>query len=245
MDTTKFNDSKYNLWGRKYPAVVSLTFPLLAIIYVFYDKITSNQLSELESVFKIILFFGTIIPSLFFFYMMTIREISMSILENVFDWLFGKPTSNLFLPGFDLITKDMKDSIKNKLKEKHKIDLDDSTIVSAEKKANRRNRPYRHRVNEAVSLMREVVRGNPILLEFNAVYGFFRNLAGGMLINLALIILLHILNEKSNANYNCEIAWSLYIVGAIFVMSSVFMITSRYRYAKRLFYLFDQYDKSE
>lgn len=239
----KFNDSKYNLWGRKYPAVVSLSFPLLAIIYVFYDKITGNQLSELEAVFKIILFFGTIIPSLFFFYMMTIREISMSILENAFDWLFGKPTSNLFLPGFGLISKDMKDSIKKKLKEKYQIDLGDTTIITSEKKANRRNRPYRHRVNEAVSLMREVVRGNPILLEFNAIYGFFRNLAGGMLINLALIWLLYILNGKSEIKYDSEIMWSLYVVGTIFIMSIVFMVTSRYRYAKRLFYLFDQNDK--
>lgn len=239
---SKFNDSKYNLWGRKYPAVVSLTFPLLAIIYALYDKITTNQLSELESVFKVILFFGTIIPSLFFFYMMTIREISISILENLFDWLFGKPTSNLFLPGCNLISEKMKTSIKKKPKDSFKIDLDDASIVSDEKKADRRNRPYRQRINEAVSCMREIVRGNPILLEFNAIYGFFRNLAGGMLINLVLICIIYILNDKFNGIFGGEIVWSFCIVGTIFIMSLIFMITSRYRYAKRLFYLFDQYE---
>ncbi len=173
---------------------------------------------------------------------MTIREISISILENLFDGLFGKPTSNLLLPSCGLVSEKMKTSIKKKLKNSFKIDLDDASIVSDEKKASRRNRPYRHRVNEAVSCMREVVRGNPILLEFNAIYGFFRNLAGGMLINLVLICLIHVLNDKFDGKFGDEITWSFYIVGTIFIMSLIFMITSRYRYAKRLFYLFDQYE---
>lgn len=246
MGQSKFDDNKYNQWGRKYPAVVSLTFPLLAIIYVFYDKIAGDGLSEFLAVFKIILFFGTIVPALFFFYMMSIREISISVLENFLNWLFGKPTSNLFLPNFKMISNPMKESIKKTLKDEYHIDLNEAKLFENGKEANRRNRVYRHRVNEAVSCMRDVVRGNSILLEFNAIYGFFRNLAGGMLLNLILIVILFLIGLNSGVvDYNNELTWSFYIIGTLFIICLLFSITSRYRYARRLFYLFDQHKQEK
>lgn len=239
VNNTKFNDSKYNLWGRHYPAVVSLTFPLLAIIIFFFNEIQNDGLSDFENIFKIILFFGTIIPSLFFFYMMTMREISIEIIENFLDWAFGKPTSNLFLPSCNMITNDMKTSVKKKLKEGPKIDLDDSVLLG-DKKESRRNRPYRHRVNEAFSYMRESVWGDSILLEFNAVYGFFRNLAGGMLINIFIVIGLSFAEFKDTPEYADYVQWAIYALCGLFVICIIFLLTSRYRYAKRIFYLYSQ-----
>ena len=32
-------DKKYNQWARHYPAIVNLVFPLIVIVYAFFDKI--------------------------------------------------------------------------------------------------------------------------------------------------------------------------------------------------------------
>lgn len=232
---SKFNDNKYNLWGRKYPAIVCLTFPLLVIIYYFFDSL-DDKMSQMTSVLKIILFFGSVIPSLFFFYMMTIRELSNIVIENFLNWLFGKPTSNMLLPKFPLISKECKEEIKKYLKEDG-IELDVNGKYNGND-ANRRNRKYRHRVDEAVSMIKEEVRGDSILLEFNAVYGFFRNMTGGMLLNLLIWKLLNYLNTTFKCQCDTELWWSLWVIVALIVLGLFFAITSRYRYAKRLLSLY-------
>lgn len=242
MSLPKFNDRKYNLWGRKYPAVVCLTFPLLVIIYYYFNSL-DTKMSQLSSVFKIILFFGTIIPSLFFFYTMVIREIAISLIEMPMDWLFGKPTSNLLLPKLGFITDECKMKIKDKLKDDG-IELDiDGKFNNV--KADRRNRKYRHRVDEGVGVIKEAVRGDAILLEFNAVYGFFRNMTGGMILNLFIWIFLSKLNAATGSVYDNEIFWSFRIIIALVVLGIFFSITSRYRYARRLFTLYCDKKKSE
>lgn len=235
MSLPKFNDSKYNLWGRKFPAVVCLTFPLLAIIYYYFDSL-DTKMSQLSSVFKIILFFGTIIPSLFFFYTMVIREISISLIEIPMNWLFGKPTSNLLLPKLGFITDECKSKVKEKLKEDGiELDIDGKF---GDRKADRRNRKYRHRVDEGVGVIKEAVRGDAILLEFNAVYGFFRNMTGGMILNLLIWLFLSNLNAANGSVYDNEILWSFRIIIALIFLGILFTITSRYRYARRLFTLY-------
>lgn len=231
----KFNDKKYNLWGRKFPAIVCLTFPMLAIIYYYFGSLT-GQISQLATVFKIILFFGTIIPSLFFFYTMTIRELSISLIELPLNWLFGKPTSNLLLPKLGFITDECKNKVKQNLKE-YGIELDVNGKFDG-KKADRRNRKYRHRVDEAIGVIKETERGDAILLEFNAVYGFFRNMTGGMLLNLLVWYLLSILNSLSDGKFDTEIQWSFWAILILVFIGLLFSITSRYRYAKRLLSLY-------
>lgn len=64
-------DKKYNQWARYYPAIVNLIFPLIVIVYAFFDKIhVSGNLtltvSRIELITKIILVFGSVIPAFVF-----------------------------------------------------------------------------------------------------------------------------------------------------------------------------------
>ena len=99
-----------------------------------------------------------------------------------------------------------------------------------------RDNDYRQIVNEAVTLIREDTRHDPILFEYNCIYGFYRNLAGGMLLNIIILVLLYFCSDSRA--YIELLKWGFYIMLSVLCLSLLFVRTSGKRYAMRLFVVF-------
>lgn len=232
-------DKKYNLWARNYPAFVSLVFPLLGVIYVFFGGVKDikgldEAYSNIEIFLKVILVFGSIIPALFFFYIFTIREVAMSIIPRLMNKLFEVNTTKLLLGKDKTFSADRKKKIKEKIKEKYDISIPE--VEKVYKRLLKRDNDYRQVVNEAVTLIREDVRHDPILFECNCIYGFYRNLAGGMLLNIIMLVVLYFFSDRGT---NIEFfKWGFYIMLSVLGISLLFVRTSGKRYATRLYVVF-------
>lgn len=232
-------DKKYNLWARKYPAFVSLVFPLLGVIYVFFGGIKdinglNEEYSDIEVVLKVLLVFGSIIPALFFFYIFSIREVAMSIIPPVMNKLFEINTTKLLLGKDKTFSADRKSKIKKKVKEKYDISIPEAEKVF--KCSLKRDTDYRQKVNEAVTLIREDTRHDSILFEYNCIYGFYRNLAGGMLLNIIMLAVLYFFCDSEA--YIDILRWGGYVMLSLLGISLLFVRTSGKRYATRLYVVF-------
>ena len=233
-------DKKYNKWARYYPAIVNLVFPLIVIVYAFFDKINvPNNLpmtvSRIELISKIILVFGSVIPALFFFYVFFIRELSMHAVERLLDYAFGKKAINMLKSNNHTFSEDRKNTIRKKIKTDFNIEI-------PRENKNRRLFPKKDefgvKADEAFDLMREKTRQSPILFEYNCVYGFFRNLSGGFLFNLIALILMCLFKVQLKDNLQDIISCYWYIIPILLVISIVFVRTSGYTYSKRLYIVY-------
>lgn len=232
-------DKKYNLWARKYPAFVSLVFPLLGIIYVFFGGVKDikgldEAYSDIGVILKVFLVFGSIIPALFFFYIFTIREVAMSIIPRSMNKLFEINTTKLLLGKDNTFSADRKKIIKDKVQEKYNISIPEAEKVF--KRSLRRDNDYRQKVNEAVTLIREDTRHDSILFEYNCIYGFYRNLAGGMLLNLIMLLGFYFFSDSGT--YNELLKCGGYVMLSVLGLSLLFVRTSGKRYATRLYVVF-------
>lgn len=232
-------DKKYNLWARKYPAFVSIVFPLLGVVYVFFGGVKDIEgldeaYSDIEVILKVLLVFGSIIPALFFFYIFTIREVATSIIPRLMNKLFEINTTKLLLNNNKTFSEDRKKKIKNKVNGRYGIVIPEKERVY--KCSLNRDNDYRQIVNEAVTLIREDTRHDPILFEYNCIYGFYRNLAGGMLLNIIILVLLYFCSDSRA--YIELLKWGFYIMLSVLCLSLLFVRTSGKRYAMRLFVVF-------
>ena len=240
-------DKKYNQWARHYPAIVNLVFPLIVIVYAFFDKINvSNDLamtvSRIELITKIILVFGSVIPALFFFYVFFIRELSMHVVERSLDSIFGKKTINMLKANNHTFSDERKNKIKEKIKSDFGIDI---PAEECKRWLFPSKDDFRIKANEAFDRIRENTRQNPILFEYNCVYGFFRNLSGGLLFNLFALFVILILKIEFKENLQEIISCYWYVIPIMLLISLVFIRTSGYTYSKRLFIVFLDQEKKE
>ena len=237
-------DKKYNQWARYYPAIVNLVFPLVVIVFAFFDKVhvegnLVKTVSRIELITKIVMVFGSIVPALFFFYVFFIREISMHVVERFMDWILGKKAINLLKEKNKTFSVDRKKKIKAKIKKDFKIE------IPAQGK-NWRLFPikddFRRIVDEAFDRIREYTRPNAILFEYNCVYGFFRNLSGGLLFNFIILVFLRVFKVSFAPNVTSIIDIYWYIIPLLLIVSLIFTRTSGYTYSKRLYIVFLDYE---
>ena len=129
---------------------------------------------------------------------------------------------------------DRKSKIKKKVKEKYDISIPEAEKVF--KCSLKRDTDYRQKVNEAVSLIREDTRHDSILFEYNCIYGFYRNLAGGMLLNIIMLAVLYFFCDSEA--YIDILRWGGYVMLSLLGISLLFVRTSGKRYATRLYVVF-------
>lgn len=224
-------DRKYNEWARRNPAIVSIVFPLLATVY-FFQKYTA-ELNNVRYVVGVVLSFGAIIPALLFFYQSSIREISVLIIEKPMFFIFGRPAAKLMKKSCGILSDQRKARIIKKAKEANidAIYTDGDTPKSywARRKAAR----------EAFEKIRETCRENPVVFEFNCTYGFFRNLCGGLVVDLLICWGLCVLNGKKQLGIENLINGSAWVIGALLVFCLICTYYSAMRYAKRVYVVYD------
>lgn len=227
----ELRDRKYNDWARRNPAIVSIVFPLLVTIYFFQEY--TEDLNSVRYIVGVILSFGSIIPALFFFYQSSIREISVLLVEAPLFSIFGRPASNLLKKGNRSLTSQRKERILAKAKAAgiEAIYPDDDKSKSCFER--------RKIAREAFEKIRETCREDPVVFEFNCTYGFFRNLSGGLIVDLLICGGLAIYNFKNQLNIGQMLGSCAIILGALLVFCLICTYFSAVRYAKRVYVLYD------
>lgn len=193
--TSKERDEKYNRWARKMPTTITISLPLLLIIYVFFDPIIETSEKELLSVTKVLLYFTTIASSFFFFGMFILREVG-TLLERFPFFRFRE--YRLLSDKNGILHEKTKNDIREHIRGKYN---DGDKIVF-----NCNQKEDKIRLKDIVNQIKEDTRGSSILFEYQCVYGFFRNLTGGMLLNFLSVLTIKILFGISH-QWKCSPAW--------------------------------------
>lgn len=223
-------DKKYNDWARRNPAIVSIVFPLLVAVYFFQEN--TAELNTVRYLVGVVLSFGTIIPALFFFYQSSIREISILLVECPLFGILGRPSVNYMMKKNSTLTDDRKMRIIDKAKKSNISLLIIEENIKEEEKQKRI-------VLEAFESIREICRENPILFEFNCTYGFFRNLSGGLLVDLGICIILSIFNYIRQLGIGDMLLYSTIVIIVLLVFCYFCTYFSAKRFAKRVYVLYD------
>ncbi len=224
-------DAKYNNWARRNPAVVSLVFPLLIAVYFFQEY--TAEISSVRYIVRVILSFGAIVPALLFFFQSSIREISVLIVEAPLFFLLARPAANLMKKKNGAFSDQRKERILKKAKENGI----DAIYTDGD---NPKGRLVRKKVaKEAFEKIRETCREDPLAFEFNCTYGFFRNLSGGLVVDLLICLALSILNSNYSLGVGNLVLVSAKFLGVLLVFCIICTYTSAIRYAKRVYVLYD------
>lgn len=162
------NFDKYNREARVYPTIIS-SLPGL-ILYFYIAKITTNiVISAFSSIFvlSILVYFATDI----------VRNIGKYTEKTFYKKESLFPTTEFLLHKNHNFSKEKKESIYEKIKRDYNIKL------SSEAKERNNEPEARKKITEAVGLIRQKMRNNPILLQRNIRYGFWRNLVSVSIIS--------------------------------------------------------------
>lgn len=227
----ELRDRKYNEWARRNPAIVSIVFPLLMVVFFFQKNTT--ELSNIRYIVGVVLSFGSIIPALFFFFQSSIREIAVLLVERPLFFVFGRPASNLMKKCNCQLSQQRKERILNKAKAKGI----EAIITDADKSIGVYER--RIKAREAFEKIREFCREDPLLFEFNCTYGFFRNLCGGLIVDMLVCAGLAVYNRCEQLGMEHLLIISIIILACLLLFCLICTYFSAVRYAKRVYVLFD------
>lgn len=167
--------------ARLFPAVIT-SIPML----VFLNKIIavkySDALRNIYDVLPIIANLGLSAAVIFL-----CIQINRLIAKEVFQRFYFReelfmPTTNHIMVKNTFYAEPIKNSIREKIKDKFSISL----MGSTDEAQNENN--ARKIIAAAVSQIRIVLKGNSMLLQHNIEYGFWRNLIGGSLLSVLFSI---------------------------------------------------------
>lgn len=170
--------------ARLFPALIT-SIPML----IFVNKIIAVQYADaLKNVYDILPFiahFG-LSGAIIFLCIQINRIVAKEIFQRFhFREELFMPTTNHLLISNTYYPIPIKDKIRNKIKKEFKI-----VLADAQSEAQNEN-DARKLISTAVSQIRNVLRGDNLLLQHNIEYGFWRNLIGGSLIAVIFAIAIY------------------------------------------------------
>lgn len=181
-------NKQYNDWSRKKPAYISLA--IIIVIVLFCGLPDIEIIKGIGKVWSYLISLTVVSSSLFFFYRFLLTDISRFYPGMLLFSKWLKPTTRLLYSTYGFYTEEQKKDIRKKIKDKGHKDLETF------KNKTSKNRSYVKRVDEAVSWLLEVTRFDNILFEYNCLYGFYRNLTAGVLVDALLLFFMAIVNDK-------------------------------------------------
>lgn len=219
---------RYYLFARIFPALLTAV-PLILFNHFYINSELSGFLHTVSS-FQWIA--EVSMPLVFISFLVFIsRSISKMIIENKrYGGETRMPTTNILLYGNDLYSMEY----KNKIHKKIYNDFDIKLLSQHEERTDEAE--ARKRIVEAVSHIREKVKGGRLLLQHNIEYGFFRNLVGGAVVGAIFSLFCTIFFYFF---YQSPLAFVLSLLGTIIYTGLVISHTwimdwLGYLYAKRL-----------
>ncbi len=224
----KFPNSYY-LRARLWPTLLT-SIPIISCYWYFIKPLIDVQLveiPEMKTVSNV-----SISAALVFLLIQLNRFLSKEIFQR---WYFKDelemPTTNFILWNDKFFTSETKTLIREKIKNDFAIEL----YNEEQEKINELN--ARKQICLAVSQIREVLRGNAMLLRHNIEYGFFRNGLGGCV--LAILFSLAGICFSYSSGTQTKSFWLFITLAIIYIipilLSSFFVNRFGSYYAKILY----------
>lgn len=247
------NDSKtYINKARKQPAIINSVISVVLFGFILlknkyiqdtfrhFLKSVENILGYtqliklLKYIVSVSILTAVILIAVFALYYLSLREIGKLFPEAFIKHFFLLPTSRFLCVEDKTFSQSERKVIIKKIENKYSIPL------KCVKNKTRRNKDYLKSLESAVSKLRNDTRNDEILFNYNCIYGFWRNLTGGLLLNLALLLTFFIYDLINKGihffSYSCYLV-IFFILIAFIVILTVVTDTNGRRYAKQLFSL--------
>lgn len=196
---------EYSKVARTYPSVLTLLgFAGILIIVVInnfekifksYEKYSAFLITISEN--RLFTIIAKIIPlavllslcasALFYFIKLVIREIGKIFPESFIKKIWKIPTTRLLCKESTVYSDETKRQIFSEIKTDYHKDF---TKI---KNKSIKNEIYTKNIDTVISLIREHTRDNEILLQYNRIYGFWRNFTGGQLLLFLFVCIIRIL----------------------------------------------------
>ncbi len=201
-------DQTYNRIARDQPAYISIVYPLICVLVGLNFGNTSISTENIWGyIFNILTSLTICVPALFFLYKMLIRDISEFVVEKIVFALMGQPHRSVLRKtgkSWRLSQSERKE-IFNKVQESFNIQVDqkyrednDKDIDCCEQRADKNLSDcldkFHHKLKN-----QDYIKKDPIAFEFNCFYGFYRNLAGGLTLNILLMSIFLLVNRLTGS----------------------------------------------
>lgn len=177
---------KYYIRAKLFPTVLTAVPVILFFnnfIAPLYNENLANVFTTLPAITN-----ATFSAALVFLLILLNRFCAKEIFQKIyFQDELKMPTTNHLLWEDSFLEDSIKRKIRTKIRDKYDI-----TLLSREEEAAEEIRG-RKLIRTAVSQIRISLKDNPMLLDHNIHFGFFRNLVGGSLLALIFSILILIL----------------------------------------------------
>lgn len=195
---------EYSKVAKTYPSVITLLevvglLILLAVnnfedickVYAKYsallNTISENPLfSNIAKILPLAVLLSLCASALFCFIKLVIREIGKIFPELCIAKIWKIPTTRLLCKESNIYSEETKKKIFSKIKTNYNKDL------MKIKNKSIKNEMYTKDIDTVISLIREYTRDNEILLQYNRIYGFWRNFTGGQLLLFLFICVIRI-----------------------------------------------------
>lgn len=196
---------RYSKVARTYPSVITLlefvgllillainSFENLSKVYakysVFLITISENPLfSIIAKIIPLAVLLSLCASALFCFIKLVIREIGKIFPESCIVKIWKMPTTRLLCKESTIYSDETKKKIFSKIKTDYNKDL-----IKIKNKSIK-NETYTKDIDTVISLIREHTRDNEILLQYNRIYGFWRNFTGGQFLLFLFVCAIRIL----------------------------------------------------
>lgn len=174
---------KYYIRAKLFPTVLTAAPAIIFFnnfIAPLYNENLANVFSTLPTITN-----ATFSAALIFLLILLNRFFAKEVFQKIyFHDELRMPTTNRLLWADSFFDDSIKRKIRTKIRDKYDI-----TLLSREEEAAEETRA-RKLITTAVSQIRISLKDNPMLLDHNIHYGFFRNLIGGSLLATVISLLI-------------------------------------------------------
>lgn len=231
---------KYIKYARVYPSIIAMLLPAILTSLYLEGLLSAYMITFTQSLRILVLFVpvAVIYAAIGYFLRELFRETSKQLFQFP---LFREdetkmPTTRLLLWKDKTLDDRTKKRIREKLKKKHGVSL------YGQKDEQQKPEEAAKAIVNAVALMRQDTRQDPILLQYNYEFGFARNYLGASVWALLIILAICITNH-----FVCRISISLTWVffGIQILLSVIFFFSLKHRglaYARQLLASFETLD---
>lgn len=219
----------YFLRARLFPALIT-SIPMLIFVNKIIAVKYASALKNLYDILPVIAHFGLSAAIVFLFV-----QINRFVAKEVFQRFYFReelymPSTNYLLQNNIFYPLPIRNSIRNKIKDKFKIDLLDASEEAADENNARKI------IAVAVSQIRNSLRGNALLFQHNIEYGFWRNLIGGSLIALIFSVVIFIYGSYQHLPDQRIVAVICFLLYLLPVVLSAVIIRYYGKYYAKILY---------
>lgn len=224
--------NSYYLKARLFPTVLT-SIPAIVLYNKFVATLYHDKLENIYSALPTVT--DIILSSAIVFLLV---QINRFVSKEIFQRLYFKdeinmPTTNLLLKS----NNELETSIKQKLEDKIKSKFDISLLSAIEESTDEPR--ARKLIATTVSQIRNILRGNTLLLQHNIEYGFFRNLIGGSFLALVVSLIIVVSSLCTEDVETRNLGWIFTLIYLLPIVLSKVIINKYGKYYAKI--LFEQF----